>query len=688
MLCLRLTTTLAAAAGLSLTTAGAAVDCDPPLECPPGSLQENEPSNGGCEDEYADEWNSGCNSDANPNGAFNSPDLSCGDTICGRSGTFLVEDPDNPGEFLNYRDTDWFLLTLPADQSLTWSAVGEFETLIFIVDVPGGTCGDDETLGSNSGPACEEVSMTMNLGPGTYSLLVMPAVFEGVGCGVDWVATVTCTEPMAACCLPDGSCVVSLESDCNAQDGFWTEDEVTCNFVNCPTNSGCEFAMPIGDVNGLCYDASLATDSQLGTCLFGGEDLFYCYTAAEAGTVSVEVVNESETDGAAIAVYEGCGCNGELGDELVCESELNFDDLIFDFEAAAGQSYLIQLGGEQALRHPFGTLSIYQGVMPPPLGACCVDGACVATESEEDCLARPEEPVWFEGECCGFGGFVCPSTADVLIATVIVGTFTDNSDLWQQAFSNAGLTADVIVDPQDAGWPDLSQHQAVVVLTNDTWWDESQGNNFGADDQDVLAAFADNGGILIIIGQDYIFSIGEDITLPFLQAQFGVTGVVQDVNFGDETEMTITGLAGGPFEGFNSADDCCWEANCWFTDDLTANQEILEWETVDFPGDFTGAAISDRGIFSVVEFACFDSIPFAFQDYVDAIIERFELGGGPELCPEDIDGNDVVNVFDLLQLLGAWGPCPGCPEDLDGNDVVNVFDLLQLLGAWGPCPVS
>lgn len=54
-------------------------------------------------------------------------------------------------------------------------------------------------------------------------------------------------------------------------------------------------------------------------------------------------------------------------------------------------------------------------------------------------------------------------------------------------------------------------------------------------------------------------------------------------------------------------------------------------------------------------------------------------------CPGDLDGNNTVNVFDLLELLGSWGPCQGCAADLDGNDVVNVFDLLQLLGAWGSC---
>jgi hypothetical protein len=58
---------------------------------------------------------------------------------------------------------------------------------------------------------------------------------------------------------------------------------------------------------------------------------------------------------------------------------------------------------------------------------------------------------------------------------------------------------------------------------------------------------------------------------------------------------------------------------------------------------------------------------------------------GPVLCPADLNDDDMVNVFDLLDLLDAWGPCPGCAADLNGDDVVNVFDLLDLLDAWGPC---
>jgi len=55
------------------------------------------------------------------------------------------------------------------------------------------------------------------------------------------------------------------------------------------------------------------------------------------------------------------------------------------------------------------------------------------------------------------------------------------------------------------------------------------------------------------------------------------------------------------------------------------------------------------------------------------------------LCPADLNGDGVVNVSDLLILLGEWGDCAGCDSDLNNDGVVNVSDLLVLLGAWGQC---
>jgi len=54
--------------------------------------------------------------------------------------------------------------------------------------------------------------------------------------------------------------------------------------------------------------------------------------------------------------------------------------------------------------------------------------------------------------------------------------------------------------------------------------------------------------------------------------------------------------------------------------------------------------------------------------------------------PGDLDGDGVVDVSDLLLLLGEWGTCADpndCPADLNNDGVVNVSDLLILLANWG-----
>jgi hypothetical protein len=54
-------------------------------------------------------------------------------------------------------------------------------------------------------------------------------------------------------------------------------------------------------------------------------------------------------------------------------------------------------------------------------------------------------------------------------------------------------------------------------------------------------------------------------------------------------------------------------------------------------------------------------------------------------CVGDFDGDDIVGVTDLLQLIGVWGICDYCAEDLDGNGLVDVGDILSLISSWGLC---
>jgi hypothetical protein len=52
-------------------------------------------------------------------------------------------------------------------------------------------------------------------------------------------------------------------------------------------------------------------------------------------------------------------------------------------------------------------------------------------------------------------------------------------------------------------------------------------------------------------------------------------------------------------------------------------------------------------------------------------------------CPEDINGDGVISVADILELLGQFGCTSGCAVDLNGDDATNVQDILILLAAFG-----
>ncbi len=49
----------------------------------------------------------------------------------------------------------------------------------------------------------------------------------------------------------------------------------------------------------------------------------------------------------------------------------------------------------------------------------------------------------------------------------------------------------------------------------------------------------------------------------------------------------------------------------------------------------------------------------------------------------DVNGDGLVNVEDILQVMGNWGFCGlSCPEDLDGDGTVGVTDLLIVVANW------
>jgi len=102
-------------------------------------------------------------------------------------------------------------------------------------------------------------------------------------------------------------------------------------------------------------------------------------------------------------------------------------------------------------------------------------------------------------------------------------------------------------------------------------------------------------------------------------------------------------------------------------------------------------AASVQGTFAQI------NVPSGAQVMYTATSVMLQMPGTP--CPADVsplpDGDDSVNVNDLLAVITSWGACPvpcppRCAADIApipaGDCAVNVNDLLAVITSWGACP--
>ena len=73
-----------------------------------------------------------------------------------------------------------------------------------------------------------------------------------------------------------------------------------------------------------------------------------------------------------------------------------------------------------------------------------------------------------------------------------------------------------------------------------------------------------------------------------------------------------------------------------------------------------------------------------FRDAPVGIIEQTSLVRETRVCNGDMNNDGLVNIHDLLILIGEWGATDSI-ADLNDDGVVNIHDLLILVGAWGSC---
>ncbi|UCD75479.1 MAG: carboxypeptidase regulatory-like domain-containing protein [Phycisphaerales bacterium] len=132
---------------------------------------------------------------------------------------------------------------------------------------------------------------------------------------------------------------------------------------------------------------------------------------------------------------------------------------------------------------------------------------------------------------------------------------------------------------------------------------------------------------------------------------------------------------------YSSGSDTVWIDDLQIVDDLTVWTDIIDLTP---PGamstPWTPAEVSDACKVRVRAF--YGGSSYGMWDESDDVFAVVDFAP----CPADVNNDDVVDIDDLFQVLGAWGTCEDCPEDINDDGLVDIDDLFEVLGAWGPCP--
>ena len=199
------------------------------IACPDPNTPENEPD---CYNGYVDHTNGGCNSAPDVFG-----NVVSGETICGTAGTYLFNGQE-------YRDTDWYTLTLDSPKMVRINGMADFPFLIFVVQPP---CPGTDLCYEIADP-CAELNLTAGtLGPGEYWIIALPSVFTDVPCGSEYYFTVTAEDPPSP--PPNDLCETATPiTGPYPQTVFGTTIGAT---LDCPDNLG---------INGVWYSIDLPYD--------------------------------------------------------------------------------------------------------------------------------------------------------------------------------------------------------------------------------------------------------------------------------------------------------------------------------------------------------------------------------------------------------------------------------------------
>ncbi len=177
------------------------------------------------------------------------------------------------------------------------------------------------------------------------------AVYAGAGCYAELSAMIECNDDFNSSLASQITFQGTAGEEYLIEVGGYNADEIGTGVITIsseakpPVGSAddCEFAQPVGDAENLPFDTAKATFDGPGLCLTS-PNLWYCYTASCTGDVTVSLLGSSYDT--MLAVYKGCECYPAEGDMIECNDDASGSlQSQITFAALAGKQYLIEVGG-------------------------------------------------------------------------------------------------------------------------------------------------------------------------------------------------------------------------------------------------------------------------------------------------------------------------------------------------------
>ena len=512
--------------------------------------------------------------------------------------------------------------------------------------------------------------------------------------------------PEYACCI-DEECSELTFDACADAGGAW-RNGYTCAQVSCIPlpNDFCESAEYIYDGTwdlmtlGALSDSTPYSDAQCSGTYLGEmyADVWFSYIACESGSMTVSTCDQINFD-SDIVVYEGScdslnqvACNGD-------GSGCGGYSSITTFQVIAGAQYLIRIGGWDGASEGNGTLTV-----DGPGNGCEVDPSVIITypngrpslvdpnggtmveidvadgqsEATDGMLYWDDGSGWNSAPLnasydAAFPAFECGASVDWYIAVdstdgeTTVSPSSAPANSWNSmAFSGSEITFDDDFN-SDMGW-------TVDAAAGTGNWDRvtPSGGGLRCDP----GTDHDGSGMCFVTGNGFEEDVDDGTTTLYSP----------EMEFAEGAILSYS-------RWYSNGADCngADPNNDYFYVDISVNGGAwTNLETVGPVAESSGGWYAvehtlDGGGNIQVRFVCGDlNAGSVIEAGVDAVSIKDSYCDEAS-CTGDINGDMMVDVSDLLEVVGDWGAVGG-PADVNDDGIVNVADLLAVVDAWGACP--